>query len=194
MLFLLPLGLSASIGVGLAYYIANRDAVKPASSKGGLLSRFSQPTPPDMEIEDEVFLDEKTVTLASEEIVLDNRFGNHSIYSEHDFIRSADIKLEFTSGKDFGLGSQSRLLRVLEYKANQFLSQRLGGRAGSQIERRVHLRLVAERETRAIYRIHWKQSSCRGLFVVRIGDKKIELPYMASYGLFHEVESIKDDG
>nr|CRH04735.1 Conserved protein of unknown function. Similar to protein Mmc1_2245 from MC-1 [Candidatus Magnetococcus massalia] len=191
MLFLIPLGISTSVGVGLAYFMANRDSKKTVEKGDGLLKRLVKPTPLDIEILDEVLIEEQVVTLASEDVILDNRFGNHNIISEHDFSRTADIKLEITAGKDSSMGSHSKLLTFLETKANHMMSQRIGGTSGTRIQRRVQLRFVAVQNQRTHYRIHWKQSTYRGLFVVRVGSRQLELPFLATYGLYHEVESLE---
>ncbi|MEG3640754.1 hypothetical protein [Magnetococcus sp. PR-3] len=191
MLFLVPLGISTSVGVGLAYFLANRGTKKNDGKREGLLKRLVKPNPLDIEILDEVLIDEQVVTLASEDVILDNRHGNHNIISEHDFSRTADIKLEISAGKDSSMGSHSKLLTFLETKANHMMSQRIGGLSGTQIHRRVQLRFVAVQKQRTHYRIHWKQSSYRGLFVVRVGNRQMEFPFLATYGLYHEVESLE---
>lgn len=136
---------------------------------------------------------EEELVLATEDVPMDNRFGNQPIVSEHEFLRSAKISLELNLDKHLDSAANIALFSALKTELHTRLSRRLGVEMDTQISRHIRLRFTAAPGHKVCYRVVWKQSSQRGLFEVGVGRHVYQLPYMVTYGLSHAVQSIAMD-
>ncbi len=143
-------------------------------------------------IVDHRVLGESRLVLATEEIPLDNRFGNTVFVSEHSFSRTAKVSMQVElDGKWHSVyrygttGIQSEL--------GNRLARTLSVNVGGQVERHVKLKLAAAPGRKVCYKILWIQNGKRGIFDLIANGKRVELPFLVSYGLSHEVTSIFDD-
>jgi hypothetical protein len=186
---LIPATLSAALGVFLG-----RKMGKAAGSdglKGKISKSFNKPVT--VEILKEYIVSDETLVLATEEIPLDNRYGNQPLTSEHEFIRSASITMEVDRNREIGSSLRTSFWKAFETRASGELSKSLGVKVGGQVSRRVRLRFSVRPEMAVTYRIIWKQESRRGEFEVLVGEKqRYKIPYMVTYGLSHSVESFLD--
>ncbi|MBF0400448.1 MAG: hypothetical protein HQL90_06735 [Magnetococcales bacterium] len=128
--------------------------------------------------------------LATEEVPLDNRFGNQAFVSEHEFFRSATVAIE--TDCSVGLAAQvgADLLGVLKADLQGRLARKLGVKGGTQISRHIRLKFTAAPGKRVLYRVVWQQTAQRGVFEIGVGRQLHEVPYLVTYGLAHAVESI----
>ena len=181
--YLIPLGIGSAIGI-----IAARVLVPtPRSNSGSPLKTSGSGVV--VSVLDHHILKETEVVLATEEIPLDNRFGNKLLHSEHEFVRTASISLQVGHGNKQGATMRSTLLKLLESRTEGEISKNLGIKVGSQINRKVRLKFSTDPGCLVRYQVIWKQHACRGTYTLGIGTKKIKTPYMVAYGLFHSVES-----
>lgn len=135
-------------------------------------------------------LTEEAVVLAAEDVPLDNRFGNKTFVSEHDFSRTAVVSMELESGRQLDSLSRFGFFETMKADLQTRLSQDLEVEIGSQLSRSVRVRFSAAPGEKVRYRLTWKQNIQRGLFKVAVGGKVHEIPYLVSYGLSHVVESL----
>ncbi len=186
---LIPAGISAAVGVMLG-----RKAAKAVTGKGAkdkVSQKFNKPV--DIEILREYIISDETLVLATEDVPLDNRYGNQPLTSEHEFTRTASISMEIDRSREIGSSMRTSLWKAFETRASGELSKSLGVKIGSQITRRVRLRFAVKPQHAVSYRVIWKQESRRGESEVLIGGKKqYKVPYMVTYGLSHSVESIQE--
>jgi hypothetical protein len=146
--------------------------------------------PPPVQFFRESVLDETPIILATEDIPLDNRFGNQMLVSEHEFSRTATIGL--TLGKSHGGASQvsSSLWSIVQTLAQEEIQKSLKVEFGTQISRRVKIVFSADPGHLVRYRVVWKQESRRGVFDVQIGGETTTIPYVVAFGLSHAIESV----
>ncbi len=133
---------------------------------------------------------EENIILATEEVPLDNRYGNKVLVSEHDISRSAVESIELESGQQLDSLSRFNFFTAMKADLQNRLSRDLDVEIGSQLSRHVRVRFAAAPGEKVCYRLTWKQNNRRGLFQVAVGKKIHRLPYMVTYGLSHTVESI----
>ncbi|MBF0444816.1 MAG: hypothetical protein HQL68_04450 [Magnetococcales bacterium] len=186
---LIPAGISAALGVFLGRKVAK------IARDNSLASDLSRPfdMPVSVEIIREYIVSDETLILATEDVPLDNRQGNQSLTSEHEFVRTATISMEIDRSREVGTSIRAGLWKAFESKASGELSKSLGVKVGSQLSRRVRLKFSVAPKEAVRYRIVWKQESRRGEFEVLVGDKKkYKVPYLVTYGLSHSVESFTD--
>lgn len=134
--------------------------------------------------------EEAEVVLATEDVPLDNRFGNQPFVSEHEFLRSAKVVIKTELGNHLDSVASMDLLSVLRTELHNRLARKLGVEMGAQFSRHIHLRFTAAPGEKILYRVVWKQSSQRGLFEVGVGRHVHQVPYMVTFGLGHAVQSI----
>jgi hypothetical protein len=186
---LIPAGVSAMLGVFVGRKVAQfarEDRLMKGHAKAMNKPIF-------IEIKREYILSDESLILATEDVPLDNRFGNQPITSEHEFVRSASITLEVDKGREVDTSLRTGFWKAFETKAADSLSKSLGSKVGSQITRRVRLKFSVAPEKSVNYRIVWKQESRRGVMDIMVGNKKrYKVPYMVTYGLSHSVESISN--
>ena len=133
---------------------------------------------------------ETSMILATEEIPMDNRFGNKQFSSEHEFSQTASVSLALGNNRIISAAKKSNLWKLLESKTELEIGKNLGVDVGSQISRRVRLRFATDPGEFVRYRVVWQQQSQRGIFDIRAGKRIFQLPYMVTYGLSHSVESL----
>ncbi|MBF0322789.1 MAG: hypothetical protein HQL62_07605, partial [Magnetococcales bacterium] len=85
---------------------------------------------------------------------------------------------------------RAELWKLVQNKASLAVSRRWGMDVGGEIQRRIKLRFTVGPGSMVCHRVKWKQNMRRGVFLVRHPEGTMELPYMVSYGLSHEVETI----
>ncbi|MBF0195766.1 MAG: hypothetical protein HQL71_14495, partial [Magnetococcales bacterium] len=184
---LIPAGVSALLGVVVGRKVA-KYAREDRLTKGHA-KEMNKPV--FIEIKREYILSDESLILATEEVPLDNRYGDQPITSEHEFIRSASITLEVDRGREIDTAVKSIFWKAFETKAADSLSKTLGSKVGSQVTRRVRLKFSVAPQKAVNYRIVWKQESRRGVMDVLVDNKKrYKIPYMVTYGLSHSVESL----
>ena len=135
-------------------------------------------------------LEETNQVLATEEVPMDNRFGNKPLSSELEFSQTAAIALELGENNRVTTGSKTTLWRLMENRAELELGKSLGIEVGSQISRRVKLRFATDPGQFVRYRVVWQQQSQRGILELQAGRHVFQLPYLIAYGLSHTVESL----
>ena len=135
-------------------------------------------------------IEKKKLLLATEDLPMDNRFGNKLLSSEHEFSQTASISLTLGNNRRIAAAHKSTLWRVLESKTEGEIGKSLGIEVGSQVSRRVRLKFATDPGQFVRYRVVWQQESQRGIFDVQAGKHKLQLPYMVAYGLTHTVESL----
>ncbi|MEO5339577.1 MAG: hypothetical protein H7837_03520 [Magnetococcus sp. MYC-9] len=183
---MLPL-LSWMTAGALTVLAVRRSRRRRLSAAGGA----SRPLPPGtfQVIEQKVVAATEQI-LATEELPLDNRFGNQPFVSEHEFHRSAAVSME-TEWRDHWDGAASaELLHLLKAELQGRLAHTLGVEAGMQISRQVRLKFTVAPGKRVLYRVVWKQTAQRGLFQVGVGRQVHSVPYLVTYGLSHAVHSM----
>ncbi len=183
--YLIPLGIASAVGIFAARVLVPTHA-RPKKGTPPALQPDSGVT---VTVVDHALQEETEVVLATEEIPLDNRFGNKLLHSEHEFARSASISLQVGRGNRQGATMRSTLMKLLESRTEGEISKNLGIKIGSQISRKVRLKFSTDPGCLVRYRVIWKQHSRRGIFTLGIGSKRVEVPYLVAYGLFHSVES-----
>ncbi|MBF0427599.1 MAG: hypothetical protein HQL94_01640 [Magnetococcales bacterium] len=181
---LIPYGISSFVGYLLGKKLfASED--KPPSDLSPLRGH------PSIQIVAEQILTEDPVVLATEEIPLDNRFGNKLLSSEHEFARTATVAMKLDRGSKLVSDFKSSLLDFLETRTQLELGKSIGVSAGAEITRRIRLKFAVDPGRFVLYRVVWKQTSRRGIFEIMAGGKMVEVPYLATYGLTHVVESVQ---
>lgn len=128
--------------------------------------------------------------LATDEVPLDNRFGNQSFVSEHEFSRSATVMIEMDWSGSGSLGVEATLLAALKAELNGRLARKVGIESGTQIVRHIRLKFTAAPGKKVLYRVVWKQTALRGEFEIGVGQRVYAVPYMVTFGLAHVVQSI----
>jgi uncharacterized membrane protein YeaQ/YmgE (transglycosylase-associated protein family) len=131
-----------------------------------------------------------TLIIGTEEVPLDNRFGSSVLVSEHEFTRKASRTIKIGRHKDLEMRLQAGIWSFLESEARISLAQSIGIDLQSEEFRRVTLRFEAAPGKLVLYRVVWKQSQRVGEAEMQVGGKMIKLPYVATYGLSHSVESV----
>ncbi|MEO5366783.1 MAG: hypothetical protein H7831_10595 [Magnetococcus sp. WYHC-3] len=191
MLFLIPVGISAGLGVGLGVLLSRRRRIMPTDTAADQDSQATAKTP--FSVVNFEVRQETRVLLASESVPLDNRFGSHDLVSEHEFIQSAQVKLDLEREREESGALKSDVWKLFQLQATHSVTRRLGVEVGAEITRRVRLRFSAAPGCRVAYRVNWQQEVSRGVFLVRVRKRMLEIPFMVTYGLSHSVESI-DEG
>lgn len=177
-------GAVSVIGVLMGKRLANAQKKPKTGRDGRLHSRMT------LHIVAHHVLEESHLILATEEVPMDNRFGNKPLSSEHEFSQTATIGLELGDGRRLSVGAKTTLWRLLESKAESELAKSLGIEVGSQINRRVRLRFATDPGQFVRYRVVWQQQSQRGMLEIQAGEHRVQLPYLVAYGLSHTVESL----
>ncbi len=183
MLQMIPYGIAAVVG-GLV----GKQAVPVFV---GLEKSLKQVTStPAVQLLRSAIVEEPPVVLATEEIPLDNRFGNKILVSEHEFVRTATISLTVVQDNNLVRGLRGSWLPILESLAQKEVKKTLGVELNSQITRRVKVVFSTEPGYLVRYRVVWKQDSRRGLLEVGVGGETYVVPYLVTFGLSHAIESI----
>ncbi|MBF0177881.1 MAG: hypothetical protein HQL63_13690 [Magnetococcales bacterium] len=146
-----------------------------------------------MDIFKETILEENSVVLAREDVPLDNRFGLERVVSDHIFTQTAQTSVSFARNRSLEGSVQGKLFTLAETRIRADLSRELGCRIGQEITREIRLRLTAPPQVFAHYHVLWKQDTRRGIYDVVMGRKRIQIPYLVTYGLSHSVESIQEE-
>lgn len=128
--------------------------------------------------------------LATDDVPLDNRFGNQSFVSEHEFSRSATVMIELDWSGSGSMGVEAGLLATLKADLQGRLSRKVGVESGTQIVRHIRLKFTAAPGKKVLYRVVWKQTSQRGVFEIGVGPRIYGVPYLVTFGLSHVVQSI----
>lgn len=136
-------------------------------------------------------VEETERVLATEDVPMDNRFGNQPFVSEHDFFRSARVSIEMDLGRSLASISSAALFSALKAELHTRLVRKLGVEMDAQVSRHVRLRLSAAPGKKVLYQVVWKQTSQRGLFEIGVGRHLYQVPYMMTFGLSHTVRSIE---
>ncbi|MBF0126735.1 MAG: hypothetical protein HQM02_05935 [Magnetococcales bacterium] len=189
---LIPLGIASIAG----YFLGKKLFVEP---KGQASSSQEVPSQslfggnaPSIQVLEERIQSEEAVILATEEIPLDNRFGNKLLSSEHEFARTATVSMKLERGSKLVSDFKTSLWNLLESRTLMEIGKNLGISAGSEITRRIRLKFAVDPGRFVIYRVIWKQTERRGVMDVGVGGKIVEVPYLVTYGLTHVVESIQN--
>lgn len=135
-------------------------------------------------------LGEETLILATEDVPMDNRFGNKPLGSEHEFHQTATVSLDLGDSRRITATAKSTLWNLLENRAELELGKSLGIEVGSQVSRRVRLRFATDPGQFVRYRVVWTQQSQRGVLEIQAGRHIFQVPYLVAYGLSHTVESL----
>lgn len=181
--FLLPVGVFSAVG-----YLLGRQAAK--KNKNG-----EEPVRADeMRIEmirDHVFSDESFI-LATEDVPLDNRYGDRVLSSDNEFSRTATVTLDIDRSTEVNSSVRSGFGKLFSSQIGGELSKTLGVRVGSQITRKIRLNFSVSPYKKVLYRVVWKQESRRGEFDIMVnGKRRFRVPYLITYGLSHSVESLE---
>lgn len=187
MVQLIPLGISSLVGylLGKKLFGVIESAPTPAKST-------QPPLHAAIQIVAERILTEEVVILATEDIPLDNRYGNQLLTSEHEFSRTATVAMKLDRSAKMMSDFKTSFWNLLESRTQLELSKSLGITAGSEITRRIRLKFAVDPKRFVIYRVIWKQTSRRGVFEIVAGGKNVEVPYLVTYGLTHVVESVQN--
>ncbi|MBF0422907.1 MAG: hypothetical protein HQL73_07930 [Magnetococcales bacterium] len=181
---LLPVGVFSAVG----YLLGQRAAKKTAKGEEPI-------GPKEIRVEiirDHVFSDESLI-LATEDVPLDNRFGDRVLTSDNEFQRTATVALDIDRSTEVNSSLRSGFGKIFSSEIAGELSRSLGVKIGSQISRRVRLNFSVSPHKKVLYRVIWKQESRRGEFEVLVnGKRRFRVPYLITYGLSHSVESIED--
>lgn len=181
--FLLPMGLFSAVG-----YVLGKQAAK--KNKSGEEPIHSNEIRVEI-IRDHVFSDESLI-LATEDIPLDNRYGDRVLNSENEFSRSATVTLDIDRSTEVNSSLRSGFGKIFSSQIGGELSKSLGVRVGSQINRKIRLNFSVSPYKKVLYRVIWKQESRRGEFEIMVnGKRRFRVPYLITYGLSHAVESIE---
>lgn len=183
MLPFLSFGLLSATGLVVGRRFANKRKKQRAKQD-------TDHTPVSVQIVGHRILEEKTQILAREEIPMDNRFGNKTLSSEHEFSQTASVSVELGDHRRLATLKRSSLWKILENKTELELGKNLGVDIGSQISRRVRLKFATDPGQFVRYQVVWIQQGRRGTFTVRAGKRTLHLPYMVAYGLSHRVDSL----
>ncbi|MEO5352705.1 MAG: hypothetical protein H7835_05760 [Magnetococcus sp. XQGC-1] len=135
-------------------------------------------------------LEESRLVLATEDVPMDNRFGNKPLSSEHEFNQTATVSVDLGDSRRIAASAKSTLWSLLESKAEMELGKSLGIEVGSQVSRRVRLRFATDPGKFVRYRVIWQQQSQRGVLEIQAGRHIFQIPYLIAYGLSHTVESL----
>ncbi|MEO5362591.1 MAG: hypothetical protein H7838_03080 [Magnetococcus sp. DMHC-8] len=135
-------------------------------------------------------LEESNLVLATEDVPMDNRFGNKPLSSEHEFNQTATVSVDLGDNRRITASAKSTLWSLLESKAEMELGKSLGIEVGSQVSRRVRLRFATDPGEFVRYRVIWQQQSQRGVLEIQAGRHIFQIPYLIAYGLSHTVESL----
>jgi len=138
----------------------------------------------------EVISEEQSIVLATEEVPLDNRFGNKVLVSEHEFVRTASITFSTARDRLTTSGVTGGLWTIVEGLAQEEIRKTLNIELNAQITRRVKVVFSTEPGHLVRYKVVWKQDSRRGLFVVDVEGNMYNVPYIVVFGLSHAIESI----
>lgn len=143
-----------------------------------------------IELVGERLIQEESVILATEEVPLDNRHGNKVLTSEHEFVRTAEIRFAVERSQEKANQVKSSVWRLVDGMVQKELKKNLQIEFGTQITRRVKIQFSTEPGRMVRYRLVWKQSSRRGFYHVNIGTERHVVPYVVTFGLSHAVESL----
>lgn len=192
MLQFIPLGIASFAGYLLGKKLFDPTYTKtPATTDANPPSTMPPASHPSVQILAEHIQSEEAVILATEEIPLDNRFGNQQLSSEHEFSRTATVAIKLDKSSKMVSDFKSSLWNLLESRTQIEMSKSLGVAAGAEITRRIRLKFAVNPGRFVIYRVVWKQTSRRGILEISAGGKIVEVPYLVTYGLTHVVESIQ---
>ncbi|HAT50223.1 MAG: hypothetical protein HQL07_14550 [Nitrospirae bacterium] len=181
--FLLPVGVFSAVG-----YVLGRQAAK--KNKGGEEPVHANEMRIEM-IRDHVFSDESFI-LATEDVPLDNRYGDRVLSSDNEFSRTATVTLDIDRSTEVNSSVRSGFGKLFSSQIGGELSKTLGVRVGSQITRKIRLNFSVSPHKKVLYRVIWKQESRRGEFDIMVnGKRRFRVPYLITYGLSHSVESIE---
>ncbi|MBF0110534.1 MAG: hypothetical protein HQL76_15305 [Magnetococcales bacterium] len=189
MLQLIPYGVAALVGglLGKKYFPILADQTR---KRKGVLA--TSPSMEHIELLGESMLQEESIILATEEVPLDNRFGNQILTSEHEFTKSATVAL--TIGQDQTNGGQVEavFLPIMKTLIRGELKKSLRVDFDTMITRRVKINFSTQPGQWVRYRLTWRQTSRRGLFNLKIGGEIHNIPYLVTFGLSHAVESLEE--
>ncbi|CAK0765283.1 hypothetical protein CCP3SC1_450016 [Gammaproteobacteria bacterium] len=145
---------------------------------------------PTLQLLREAITEEQPIILATEEVPLDNRFGNNVLVSEHEFVRTASISFSMARDHQSTSGITGGLWAVVEGLAQDEIKKTLNIELNSQVTRRVKVVFSTAPGHLVRYRVIWKQEARRGMFAVDVGGKVYSVPYLVVFGLSHAIESI----
>jgi hypothetical protein len=130
------------------------------------------------------------VVIAEEEIPMDNRHGDSAVFSEHEFSKTVTTTLTVEKSSEILGGLDAKLWSLIEAKIKNNVGKSLGIQIGTEVSRKVTVKLEVPPHKFVVYRILWKQHTLKGRVNLEVGGNELELPYETSYGLFHSIESI----
>ncbi|MEO5376905.1 MAG: hypothetical protein H7832_03855 [Magnetococcus sp. DMHC-6] len=184
----IPMAIASVVGLVIGKNIAKSSKSLPAFGR-----RLFQKDEQSVEILNEQFLNEESFILATEEIPLDNRFGNRVLVSEHEFSRTAKVSLDLERTREFGSSVRGGVWSLLTTQLSGELGRTLGIAIGSQITRRVRLKFEVDPGQSNRYLVVWKQKGRRGIVEICIlGKRKWKVPYLITYDLSHTIESLEN--
>jgi hypothetical protein len=149
-----------------------------------------QSLPPNAGIGRYDLADERSVVIATEDVPLDNRHGNSTLTSEHEFSHTATSSLRLDRQQELGGHLQAGAWSLLEAQVQAQVSKSLGIEVGQQITRRVVLKFEAKPGNVVHYRVLWKQTARSGSLEIVAGRDTLRVPFTVTYGLYHAVESL----
>ncbi|MBF0153434.1 MAG: hypothetical protein HQL64_06825 [Magnetococcales bacterium] len=194
MIFLLPIWLGASMGLGLGMLaFESRHPRRPGGTFPPLQPGSTLPGGVDALVSCEILAEEEgeeQLLLATEEIPLDNRQGSHNMVSEHEFTRTAKVDMEMARDRQTDGEMRADLWKLVQSKASLAVSRRWGMEVGGEIQRRVRLRFTVGPGDMVCHHVKWKQNMRRGVFQVLHPEGIMKVPYMVTYGLSHEVVTV----
>ncbi len=147
-------------------------------------------SPGSVQVVGQQMLESTDQILATEEVAMDNRFGNQPLVSEHEFCRSATVSIETDWAAHWDSLTSTDLLTVLKAELHGRLARKLGVESGTQISRQIRLKLTVAPGKRVLYRVVWQQTAQRGQFEIGVGRQVHTVPYLITFGLAHAVQSI----
>ncbi|MBF0621328.1 MAG: hypothetical protein HQL54_05325 [Magnetococcales bacterium] len=181
MLPFVTFGVAALTGIFVGKKLFHKRFIHDKSSKA-----------PSIEFIRETIHPEPPIVLSTEEVPLDNRFGSNTLISEHEFARTATVQLRLGQTEQTSKLSKANWWPILEGFIQKELGKNRGVEFGSQIARRVKITFSAEPGKFILYKVIWKQESCRGSLLIRVGHRAYKIPFFIAYGLSHSIESLEE--
>ena len=140
---------------------------------------------------DETDVKESPEVVGTEEITLDNSFGEADLSMEKVLSRETTNEFSVEQSGEATASVSADVFSVVKAELGMQLSRKTGQTAGQKVTESQTFRLTAKARERVTYRVVWKRTVRTGIYRYSINGVPASVAYRLNYGLSSEVHTEK---